>query len=152
METAEGVAVVGDSRTTYRNRKAIKAHGARWNKEAQQWQAREPEAVARLREWFGVSTTPTAEEADTTHETEPQDEHAHTTESTPTDQIVGTLADVQQEDTPTTSAPLLREAGEIAVPAPTAERLALLRYVAADLRKSGRSKTDYLYFVSECRR
>ena len=70
VETAEGVAVVGDSRTTYRNRKAIKAHGARWNKAAQQWQASEPEAVARLREWFGVSATPTAEEGDTANESE----------------------------------------------------------------------------------
>ena len=70
VETAEGVAVVGDSRTTYRNRKAIKAHGATWNKTAQQWQASEPEAVARLRAWFGVSTTPTAEEDDTAHESE----------------------------------------------------------------------------------
>ena len=70
VETAEGVAVVGDSRTTYRNRKAIKAHGARWNKTAQQWQASEPEAVARLREWFGVSDTPTAQKADTANESE----------------------------------------------------------------------------------
>lgn len=95
VETAEGVAVVGDSRTTYRNRKAIKAHGARWNKAAQQWQASEPEAVACLREWFGVSATPTAEEADTANESEQpgnstvptaeqgstEQEHAHTTES-----------------------------------------------------------------------
>lgn len=81
VSIAEGVAVVGDSRTTYRNRKAIKAHGAQWNKTAQQWQASEPEAVARLREWFGVSATPTAEESDTANESEPQDEHAHTTES-----------------------------------------------------------------------
>lgn len=70
VETAEGVAVVGDSRTTYRNRKAIKAHGARWNKEAQQWLACEPEAVARLRAWFGANNTPTAEEADTANESE----------------------------------------------------------------------------------
>ena len=55
QEIAGGVAVVGDQRTTYRNRKAIKAHGARWNKEAQQWQATTPEAVQRLREWFGVN-------------------------------------------------------------------------------------------------
>lgn len=81
VSTAEGVAVVGDSRTTYRNRKAIKAHGATWNKAAQQWQASEPEAVARLREWFGVSGTPTAEEADTAKKNKPQDEHTHTTES-----------------------------------------------------------------------
>ena len=70
VETAEGVAVVGDSRTTYRNRKAIKAHGARWNKEAQQWRACEPEAVARLRAWFGANNTPTAEEADTANKSE----------------------------------------------------------------------------------
>lgn len=90
VATAEGVAVVGDSRTTYRNRKAIKAHGATWNKAAQQWQASEPEAVARLREWFGVSVTPTAQEADTANESEQpgsstaptaEQEHAHTTES-----------------------------------------------------------------------
>lgn len=72
VETAEGVAVVGDSRTTYRNRKQIKAHGATWNKTAQQWQASEPEAVARLREWFGVNSTPTAEEGDTANKSEPQ--------------------------------------------------------------------------------
>jgi hypothetical protein len=70
VATAEGVAVVGDSRTTYRNRKQIKAHGATWNKTAQQWQASEPEAVARLREWFGVSVTPTAQEADTANESD----------------------------------------------------------------------------------
>lgn len=85
VDTAEGVAVIGDSRTTYRNRKAIKAHGATWNKTAQQWQASEPEAVARLREWFGVSGTPTAPEADTANEREPQSEHTHANESTPTD-------------------------------------------------------------------
>lgn len=55
VEIAGGVAVVGDQRTTYKNRKAIKAHGARWNKEAQQWQATTAEAVAALREWFGMT-------------------------------------------------------------------------------------------------
>lgn len=91
----EGIAVIGDSRTTYRNRKAIKAHGATWNKTAQQWQAREPEAVARLREWFGVNSTSTTEEGDTAHESEPQTtddnnaqqgEHTHTTASAQTDE------------------------------------------------------------------
>lgn len=62
VEIAGGVAVVGDQRTTYKNRKAIKAHGARWNKEAQQWQATTPEAVARLREWFGMTEQSAAEE------------------------------------------------------------------------------------------
>lgn len=140
VDTAEGVAVIGDSRTTYRNRKAIKAHGATWNKTAQQWQASEPEAVARLREWFGVSGTPTAEEADTANESEPQDEHTHTTESTSADPTAGTLTDEQQEGTPTASTAsgsLLCEADEITA---TADRLALLRYVAADLRQNGRNK------------
>ncbi|MDY3897698.1 MAG: hypothetical protein SOZ29_06405 [Prevotella sp.] len=90
VDTAEGVAVVGDSRTTYRNRKAIKAHGATWNNEAKQWQATDPEAVARLRQWFGASSTQTTEEADTAHESEQpgsstaptaEQEHAHTAES-----------------------------------------------------------------------
>lgn len=56
VEIPGGVAVIGGYYDTLRNRKAIKAHGARWNKEAKQWQATEPEAVARLREWFGMAT------------------------------------------------------------------------------------------------
>lgn len=63
VEIAGGVAVVGDQRTTYKNRKAIKAHGATWNKEAQQWQATTPEAVASLREWFGMTEQSAAETA-----------------------------------------------------------------------------------------
>ena len=71
VEIPGGVAVVGGYYDTLRNRKAIKAHGARWNKEAKQWQATEPEAVARLREWFGMGE-PEAEE---------QEQHTHTTAS-----------------------------------------------------------------------
>lgn len=67
VEIPGGVAVVGGYYDTMRNRKAIKAHGARWNKEAKQWQATDPEAVARLREWFGVG------------------EHTHTTASDSTE-------------------------------------------------------------------
>lgn len=62
VDIAGGVAVLGDSRTTYRNRKAIKAHGAKWNKEAQQWQAVDPEGVASLRAWFGVAAAPESEQ------------------------------------------------------------------------------------------
>lgn len=69
VEIPGGVAVVGGYYDTLRNRKAIKAHGARWNKEAKQWQATEPEAVARLREWFGMAE-PEAKE---------QEQHTHTT-------------------------------------------------------------------------
>lgn len=71
VEIAGGVAVVGDQRTTYKNRKQIKAHGARWNKEAQQWQATTPEAVAQLREWFGMTEQSAAD-------TEQQDATAQT--------------------------------------------------------------------------
>lgn len=119
VENAEGVAVVGDSRTTYRNRKAIKAHGARWNKTAQQWQASEPEAVARLREWFGVADTPTA-----------QGEHTHTTEA-------------DSATAPAFANATLYEGGEITEAEQTAtadspealksaNRLKLLRVAAAD--------------------
>ena len=73
VEIPGGVAVVGGYYDTLRNRKQIKAHGARWNKEVKQWQATDPEAVARLREWFGM-TEPTAEEQE-------QEQHTHTTES-----------------------------------------------------------------------
>lgn len=77
VEIPGGVAVVGGYYDTLRNRKAIKAHGARWNKEAKQWQATDPEAVARLREWFGM-TTPEAEEPKA-EEQAAQGEHTHTT-------------------------------------------------------------------------
>lgn len=156
VETAEGVAVIGDSRTTYRNRKAIKAHGARWNKAAQQWQASEPEAVARLREWFGVSVTPTAEEADTANESEPQKdaptaptaqgEHTPTTTGENTEPTEADDTEPTETDSTTaqTSADAtLCEADEITATAPTdtaedfadvlvADRLKLLRSAAAD--------------------
>ena len=77
VEIAGGVAVVGDQRTTYKNRKQIKAHGAKWNKEAQQWQATTAEAVSALREWFGMTeqtaqdgATDTAESAGTCEQVE----------------------------------------------------------------------------------
>lgn len=79
VEIPGGVAVVGGYYDTLRNRKAIKAHGARWDKEAKQWQATEPEAVARLREWFGVAE-PEAEEPKA-EEQAAQGEHTHITAS-----------------------------------------------------------------------
>lgn len=75
QDIAGGVAVVGDQRTTYRNRKAIKAHGARWNKEAQQWQATTPEAVQRLREWFGVNEPEQTNEQPQAKKEQPQPEN-----------------------------------------------------------------------------
>ena len=68
VEIAEGLAVVGDQRTTYKNRKQIKAHGAKWNKEAQQWQATTAEAVSALREWFGMTEQTAQDSAKTAAE------------------------------------------------------------------------------------
>lgn len=73
VEIPGGVAVVGGYYDTLRNRKQIKEHGARWNKEAKQWQATDPEAVERLRQWFGM-TDPTAEEQE-------QEQHTHNADS-----------------------------------------------------------------------
>lgn len=91
VEIAGGVAVVGDSRTTFRNRKQIKAHGATWNKEAQQWQATDPEAVERLRKWFGISE-PSAEQT----EQPEQPEHTHTTATEPTEPTEPTAEEVER--------------------------------------------------------
>lgn len=54
-EILGGVAVVGDSRTTYRHRKEIKAKGCAWNREAKRWEATTGEAVAAVKAWFGVA-------------------------------------------------------------------------------------------------
>lgn len=150
VETAEGVAVVGDSRTTYRNRKAIKAHGATWNKTAQQWQARDAEAVARLREWFGVADTTTAQNCDTATESEPQVD-AQTIATAPTAQGEHIPTTTDSTTAQTCAGATLCEAGEITATAPTdtaedfgavlaADRLELLRSAAADfdrLAKAG---------------
>lgn len=54
IEIAGGVAVEGDSRTTYKNRKEIKAHGAQWNKDAKRWEATNAEDIKNLRNWFNM--------------------------------------------------------------------------------------------------
>lgn len=95
VEIAGGVAVVGDSRTTYRNRKQIKAHGAKWNKEAQQWQATTPEGVEALREWFGAPRT-----GMTNEETTNEDKSAPAVVSTTTEEeTITTTNEEKQEET-----------------------------------------------------
>ena len=79
VEIPGGVAVVGGYYDTMRNRKQIKAHGARWNKEAKQWQATDQEVVERLREWFGMAE-PKADEPKA-EEQAAHGEHTHTTAS-----------------------------------------------------------------------
>lgn len=96
VEIPGGVAVVGDGRVTFRNRKQIKAHGATWNKAAQQWQATEPEAVARLREWFGVAehTHTTASEQEQPEEPKEQPEQPTAEEVERVTRFAALLADV----------------------------------------------------------
>ena len=69
VDIAGGVAVVGDDwKDTYFNKRQIKAHGAKWNKEAKQWQATEAEDVEKLRLWFALRDGEQAAEAPTTCE------------------------------------------------------------------------------------
>ena len=82
VEIPGGVAVVGSYYDTLRNRQQIKKHGARWNKEAKLWQATTPEAVARLRQWFGVAE-PTAEEQEQEQHTQ---QNADSEQSEPQEQ------------------------------------------------------------------
>lgn len=96
VEIAGGVAVVGDQRTTYKNRKQIKAHGARWNKEAQQWQATTPEAVASLREWFGMTEQSAAETAQNSAQSDETAEAVTDTEDVAAEQQ--SAADEPQQD------------------------------------------------------
>lgn len=84
VEIAEGVAVVGDQRTTFKNRKQIKAHGATWNHDAKQWQATTAEAVASLREWFGMTSEDNTEQQTGTAQT--AQEGAQGNEATATDE------------------------------------------------------------------
>ena len=56
IETTEGVAVVADDwKTTYYNKRHIKAHGCHWNKDAKRWEATDPNDVAMVRAWFALS-------------------------------------------------------------------------------------------------
>lgn len=93
VEIADGVAVVGDQHTTYKNRKQIKAHGAKWNKEAQQWQATTAEAVAALREWFGMTEQgETSETVENTEDVATQQQSAADAETCEQVEAVGVLA------------------------------------------------------------
>lgn len=72
VEIADGVAVIPaegyDYRATLFNRRQIKAHGATWNKEAQQWQATDPATVEALRAWFAQSAPAADEQQEQTSE------------------------------------------------------------------------------------
>lgn len=124
QEIPGGVAVVGDSRTTYKHRKEIKAKGCAWNREAKRWEATAAEAVAAVKAWFGVSDAvedvpehPTAEETVAAEEVEQvQEAAAEEVEEVATVQTVAaaTVPAVKTEVIPHYSVPekmgnLLRE-------------------------------------------
>ena len=104
-DTAEGVAVIGNSRTTYKHRREIKAHGARWNKTAARWEATDPDSVARLRAWFALREQ---DEPTATAQSEPQTDTLHEAGEITgtTDEPTTTAQDEPQADT-------LKQAGEI---------------------------------------
>jgi len=51
---ANGVAVVGDSATTYKHRTQISLHGGTWNKDLQLWVAYRGTDIKALCDWFGI--------------------------------------------------------------------------------------------------
>lgn len=57
VELADGLAVIGNSHTTYKHRRDIKAHGCTWNKQAARWEAHTPEDCDTLRRWFALRDT-----------------------------------------------------------------------------------------------
>ena len=97
-EIPGGVVVMGDQRTTYKNRKQIKAHGAQWNRITHLWEATTPEAVAAIREWFGMTQTAQddAQREETTEEAadEPQQDETTAADAETCEQVeaVGALA------------------------------------------------------------
>ena len=118
IDTAEGVAVVSeDWKTTYFNKKHIKAHGCHWNKEAKRWEATDPNDVAKVRAWFALRTEEqTTPEADTLEDaqdiTENATEDAAATEPTdtkPTDSET-VSEDAQQ---PASVSPLLEAVADL---------------------------------------
>ena len=61
VEIENGVAVTGERWATFRNRKALRAKGLKWNKEAQRWETTDPTTVEAVRAWFGAESVTTSE-------------------------------------------------------------------------------------------
>jgi len=102
IETADGVAVVADDwKTTYFNKKYIKAHGAHWNKERKQWEATEPQDVDALRAWFFFHGKPTDQGA-TIDDVTTEEEGDTATASAPADNEQGDTLESGQDITDTT--------------------------------------------------
>ena len=111
IETAEGVAVVADDwKTTYFNKKYIKAHGAHWNKERKQWEATEPQDVDALRAWFFFHGKPTdqgatIEDVTTEEERDTMSDEPQAEQEAPRYSEGEKLSDTQNESEPTANEP-----------------------------------------------
>lgn len=106
-----GVAVTGDSRTTFRNRKAIKAHGARWNNNTGRWEATDPEAVESLRAWFGQTATAAEDTTADTQEEQPAQPEQPTPEPEP-EPTTDTPTDEKTAEEPTPEPPTAKNTTE----------------------------------------
>lgn len=106
VEIVGGVAVVADDwKTTYRNRHHIKAHGAKWNKDAKQWQATEPADVESLRAWFALRDGEQTTAKDAEPMSEPQQaETVSETETADTLEGAQDITETNESETATDSA------------------------------------------------
>ena len=102
IETADGVAVVSDDwKTTYFNKKHIKAHGCHWNSDLKRWEATDPADVLTVRAWFamrdgfGVDAEPTTEEETEEPKTERAEEITAFVESLA--DVLRIFADIMQQ-------------------------------------------------------
>jgi hypothetical protein len=133
------VAVIGNSRTTYKHRREIKAHGAKWNKQAQQWQATDPDDVARLRAWFALreqdepqatQSKPTANDDQTTQQAAPFfDEQSGKAEREQAGEITDTT------DEPTANEPQADQPGDLS---PVLQAFADVLRIFADIMQQAK--------------
>ncbi len=111
VELGDGLAVIGNSHTTYKHRRDIKAHGCTWNKQAARWEAHNAEDCETLRRWFALrdtqdtdTTTDESKQADTQSDTA-----AHVTEA---EEITDTTTTTDTEQ-PATVSPLLEAVADV---------------------------------------
>lgn len=52
LQDGHGLAVVGHPHTTYKHRRELREHGARWNATRRQWEATTPHDCDTLRRWI----------------------------------------------------------------------------------------------------
>ena len=137
VETAEGVAVVADDwKTTYFNKKYIKAHGAHWNKERKQWEATEPQDVDALRAWFFFHGKPTDQGA-TIEDVTTEEERDAMSDEQQAEQEADTL-ETAQEITDTTTDTTDEREPEAADLSPVLQAFADVLRIFADIMQQAK--------------